>query len=212
MHLKPAFITFEGIEGSGKSTHLRRLLTVLETQGVTAIVTREPGGTPVGNQLRAILLDPKTQLSNLYTELTLFTADRLEHISAVIEPALSAGRIVFCDRYIDSTYAYQLGGRQLDPKMVNVMMGLASLQPDLTVLFDVDPEVGLSRAKGRAELDRFEHEELAFHIRVREAYLELHRRFPDRIKLVNTTSSSVEETSQHVQRIVLEFLKKESKT
>ena len=179
------FITFEGMEGSGKTTAIQAVATALTQAGHQVCVTREPGGTPLGKDIRAWLLNPEVQLRDPRSELLLFAADRLEHIAGVIRPALSRGELVLCDRFTDSTLAYQVGGRGLDADLVAYGIGLAGLVPDLTFLMDVSPEEGLRRAGKRGALDRFEQEGMAFHRRVREAYLEIARR-ESRVHIVDT--------------------------
>lgn len=187
----PRFITFEGIEGSGKSTQLRRLAATLETRGHDPLLTREPGGTPIGDQIRGILLHPASVLGP-WSELFLYAAARAEHLEQVIRPALAAGRIVLCDRFTDATRAYQGHGRGLPLDAVESLHALGPLriEPDRTLLFDLEPETALLRARGReAETadaaDRFEREALAFHTRVRTGYLHLARRHPDRFRVID---------------------------
>jgi dTMP kinase len=192
------FITFEGIEGSGKTTQISRLKAWFESQGQSVITTKEPGGTALGQTIRQLILDPGTQFTNPHTELLLFYADRLEHISSVIQPALDQGKIVLCDRYIDSTWAYQSGGRQISETIIASLNKLTSVMPDKTILLDITPEEGLKRAKKRAELDRFEQEELSFHHRIRDTYLQLAKQNPRRIDLVAIQDKTIEEISQEI--------------
>lgn len=174
------FISFEGIEGSGKSTQVHHLQAALEQQGYQVTVTREPGGCPIANAVRAILLDPANHAMVPRAELLLYAAARAQHVDEIIRPALAAGRIVLCDRFIDATMAYQGAGRGLDEALLTAINRQATggLVPDLTLLLDMPVEVGLSRARNRnsAELleaeSRFELESLAFHHRVRTAYLD----------------------------------------
>ena len=167
------FITFEGIEGSGKSTQRQLLVNYLEGQGIPYVVTREPGGTEFGVHLREVLLSKDSRITTNRSELFLFAADRTEHINQVIKPALNDGKWVVCDRYIDSTFAYQYGGRQ-HPKqdILDIIRLTQAIEPDLTFYLDVSVEEGLRRASSRGVLDRFEQETLDFHERVRSAYLE----------------------------------------
>ncbi len=175
------FITFEGIEGSGKSTQVQVLKRHLELAGRQVLATREPGGCEIANAIRAILLDPASHRLVPRAELLLYAAARAQHVEQVIRPALAAGTIVLCDRFIDATTAYQGGGRGLDRALVAELntIATAGLLPDLTLLFDFPAEAGLQRARQRNLHDamqnegRFELEELDFHQRVREAYLEL---------------------------------------
>ncbi|OGC11209.1 dTMP kinase [candidate division WOR-1 bacterium RIFOXYA12_FULL_52_29] len=178
------FITFEGPEGCGKSTHSQLLKTYLENKGLVVVQTREPGGTPLGVKLRAILLEKSGPIDQL-AEASLFFADRAEHVAGVILPALKSGKCVICDRFLDSTLAYQIGGRGLPEDLIRFMNMEASfgVRPDLTFLLDIPPEVGLERAKNKGAADRFEREGMAFHTRVREKYLALAADDPERIKL-----------------------------
>lgn len=179
------FISFEGVEGSGKSTQIGLWRTYLESQGHTVTVTREPGGTPFGQHIRSLLLDPKTTLADARTELLLFTADRLEHIATCIQPALDQGHVVLCDRFVDSTYAYQLAGRKNTSELVDFLADQLPLMPQTTILFDLPVDVGLSRAKSRAALDRFEQEDRAFHDAIRQHYLARATAEPNRFVVVN---------------------------
>ncbi len=167
------FVTFEGIDGAGKSTQVARALAWASARGIEHIATREPGGTALGEALRAIVLDARRRIDP-ETELLLMFAARSEHLAEVIRPALAGGRWVFCDRFTDATHAYQGGGRGLAQERIAALEAWVQqgLQPDLTLLFDVDPARAHARRTGRNEApDRFEAEELAFHVRVREAYL-----------------------------------------
>jgi dTMP kinase len=205
------FITFEGIDGSGKSTQLKLLASFLEESGCMVLVTREPGGTPVGNRLRAALLDADEEVDPL-TELLVFAADRAQHVRRVLRPALAAGQIVFSDRYADATAAYQGAGRGFSPKLIAEIIGLATegLQPDLTLLFDLSVEDSAARTRRRADAkqqsDRLDAEAPDFHVRVRDAYLEIARANPARIKVVATNRPS-EVTHARVKEIVLPFLR-----
>jgi dTMP kinase len=185
-HGSGKFITLEGIDGSGKSTHVEGVADLLRARGIGVVATREPGGTPLGEQLRELLLH---QAMDLETEALLMFAARREHLARVIEPALARGDWVVCDRFSDATYAYQGGGRGLDPKKFAILEQWVHghLQPDLTLLFDLPPSVASTRiaAQGR-ELDRFEQERADFHARVRAAYLERARAAPQRIVVIDT--------------------------
>lgn len=192
------FFTFEGIEGTGKTTQINRFYQWLVDRGIPVVMTREPGGTDFGKTIREMILDPKTSFASQYTEVMLFVADRLEHVASVIEPALRKGSIVLCDRFIDSTIAYQVGGRQLSRDRIESLNSIISVCPNHTVLLDVAPIEGLSRAKRRAALDRFEKEELDFHHRVREMYLVVAREVQDRMTLVSTDGVSEDLVFQNV--------------
>lgn len=177
------FVTFEGVEGAGKSSHVARLARELRGAGRTVAVTREPGGTAVGEQVRGILLDPHGSL-HPRTEALLFAAARAQLVESVILPALARGEIVLCDRYVHSSLAYQGAARGLgvaDVERVN-RWATAGLWPDLVVLLDIDPAVGLARSGGG---DRIESEQLAFHQAVRRAYLDLAAADPTRFAVVD---------------------------
>jgi dTMP kinase len=170
------FVTFEGGEGSGKSTQIARLAEHLRLGGRDPVITREPGGTPLGEGIRSLLLDPSRSPEPL-AEALLMEAARAELVAQVIRPALARGRVVLCDRYADSTLAYQGGGRGLDRAMLRELNRAATggLTPDLTLLFDLDPTVGLARRDASGEHNRLDGEPPDFHARVRAAYLELAR-------------------------------------
>jgi len=179
-----AFITFEGIDGCGKSTQLRLLADKLTARGLPVISTREPGGTPLGKKLRAALLDVSEQVDPL-TELLVFAADRAQHVRMHLRPALDQNQVVLSDRYADATVAYQGAGRGFDPKLISEIVELATggLKPDLTLLFDLSvPEssVRTRRRVARKRTDRLDIEAAEFHTRVRDAYLEIAKREPDR--------------------------------
>ncbi|HEY6012295.1 MAG TPA: dTMP kinase, partial [Nitrospirota bacterium] len=188
--MKGRFITFEGIEGTGKTTQIVLLQQNLQSRGVRVVLTREPGGTVIGDQIRKILLDPANTALDPAAELLLYAAGRAQHLREVILPALEGGMIVLCDRFSDATLAYQGYGRGLDFEMILALDQLVTtgMRPELTVLLDIDAATGVARAHGRnrdrgleAEA-RFENEEIAFHERVRQGYLTLGRREPGRIR------------------------------
>lgn len=180
------FITLEGPEGAGKSTQVQRLRAWLEGLGRTVVVTRNPGGTAIGAQIRQVLLDPANMAMTPLAELMLYAADRAQHVAEVVRPALAAGHVVLCDRYSDSTLAYQGYGRGLDLTLLRGLNAMATedLRPDLTLLLDLAPEVGLARIAATRASDRLEHEALAFHQRLREGYLALAAEAPDRFWVV----------------------------
>lgn len=183
------FITFEGGDGSGKTTQIERLATWLGERGHTVCVTREPGGTDLGRQLRDIILH-STDFISPRSEALLYAADRAHHIKTLVRPALSRGEIVVQDRYLDSSVAYQGAGRVLDPAEVEhlSMWAVEGLLPDLTVLLDVPADVAKHRqAQTERSFDRLEAEDLDFHERVRDAYLERAKAFPDRFLVVDGT-------------------------
>ncbi len=182
------FVTFEGVEGSGKTTQIRHLSSDLAAKGVPHQVTREPGGTPLADEIRNLLLSPRGEKVFPETELLLYGAARAQHVRGFILPALSAGRAVLCDRFCDATTAYQSDGRGIPPDPVEWLnrFAAAGLVPDLTLLFDLPPEAGFSRIGGRDRpADRMERESLAFHRAVRDGYLRLLSRHPDRIVRVD---------------------------
>ena len=169
------FITFEGGEGCGKSTQMARVVARLLASGADVVATREPGGTPVGNRIREVLLDHSDTVTSPYAELFLYEASRHELVEQVIQPAMSRGAIVLCDRFADSSTAYQGYGRGIAVDEVKAQNAAATggLMPDRTILLDVAPAIGLARATGAAAADRLEAEDLAFHERVREGFLTL---------------------------------------
>ncbi|GFO64565.1 dTMP kinase [Geomonas paludis] len=187
------FITFEGVEGCGKTTQLRLLKERLEADGEKVVATREPGGCPIADQMRAILLDAGNSAITPLAELLLYAAARAQHVQEVIVPALERGETVLCDRFTDATVAYQGHGRELDLDVIGQLNALATggVQPDLTVLIDCPVQVGLSRALSRIEAtsgareERFELESVRFHERVREGYLALARAYPERFVVVD---------------------------
>jgi dTMP kinase len=198
------FITFEGPEGSGKTTQVRRLGALLRERGRDCVVTKEPGGTPLADRIRAILLDPSETKMDPLTELLLYAASRRQHVVEVIRPALSRGAVVLCDRFTDATLAYQGFGRLLELDRLRTLNDWATerLHPDLTVLFDIEEEVGLRRAHSRNEATannegRFEAEDLRFHRRVREGYLSLARSEPQRFAVIDG-SGTVDEVFERM--------------
>ena len=207
------FITFEGIEGSGKTTQMRLLYDFLKQRDVAVMVTREPGGTVIGEKIRGILLDPTTKGLVPRAELFLYGAARLQHIEEVIQPALDAGTAVLCDRFVDATIAYQGYGRELPLSEVKVVNSLVAvdLNPDLTILLDLPVETGLKRARARNAADaasaasRFEEEDLAFHQRVREGYLAIASGERARVKIV-PADQPVEKVARQVQSVAARAL------
>ena len=195
MERKALFITFEGPEGAGKSTQIKLLQEYLEALDFQVAVTREPGGTPLAEQFRAVVKHHKSE-EPLYpaTELLLFEAARAQHVNYVIKPALAAGKIVLCDRFADSTEAYQGAGRSLDMEFLRRLNEFAfdNCRPDLTLVFDLAPEVGLARAAARVAHiadfnDRLEEEKIDFHQRVRAGFLAIAKREPQRVKVLDAT-------------------------
>ena len=199
--MEAKFITLEGIEGSGKTSSIKSITDLLDSKRISYVVTREPGGSSIGSELRSILLDPKTEISS-EVELLLMLADRKDHVEKVILPNLKTGNWVISDRFMDSSIAYQGGGRKLDKKMIDSFSRNLNLpNPDLTLLFDVPVEISLSRVKARGELDRFEQEKLDFHNRIREAYLELAEQNVNRIQIIDS-SREIELMLKSVEQII----------
>lgn len=201
---KGFFITLEGIEGAGKSTHMDYIAGLLKSSGRKTVSTREPGGTTVGNKLRNILLHRKKgyQLGDK-TELLLMFAARQQHLDEVIRPALKAGKIVICDRFTDSSFAYQGGGRKIRPDVITELVDIVhpDLQPDLTLLFDLPVRTGLERANVRAEPDIFESEAIAFFERVRKTYLKIAKSEPRRVKIIDA-SKDIENVRSMIKKIL----------
>lgn len=184
------FITFEGGEGAGKSTQVRHLAAHLEQAGVRAIATREPGGSPRAEALRAALLSGKAADLGSFGEAVLFGAARIDHIDTLIRPALAGGAWVVCDRFADSTRAYQGAAGKAKPELIAALerVVVGPMKPDLTILLDLDPETGLARARTRAgadAADRFEGEQLAFHTALRTAFLDIAHSEPARVRIVD---------------------------
>jgi dTMP kinase len=205
-----AFITFEGIDGCGKSTQLRLLASELRVRGLNVVSTREPGGTSLGRKLRAALLDVEEQVDPL-AELLVFAADRAHHVRTLLLPALKAGQVVLSDRYADATVAYQGAGRGFEPGLIQEIVQLATggLKPDLTLLFDLSVAESAVRTRRRVaakNTDRLDIEDVEFHTRVRNAYLEIAKVNPERIRLVDARGS-VHQTHEAVMDIVMSFLK-----
>ncbi len=188
------FITLEGIEGSGKTTQMQQLSTYVENRGHSCVLTREPGGTALGKKIRTILLDPASTELVPTAELLLYMADRAQHINTLIKPCLAEGKIVLCDRYFDATVVYQGFARGLDTGFICDLhrLILDDLKPEMTFLLDLSPRIGLARAWKQLDNgtrsgteSRFEEETISFHEKVRAGYLELARRQPERIRVVD---------------------------
>ena len=191
-------MTFEGPEGSGKTTQIARAVEYLKSYGLPVVRTREPGGTPIADQIRAILLQADNAAITPMTELLLYFAARAQHVAEVVRPALETGKIVICDRFADSTWAYQGYARGLDTELIERLNEIATdgLRPDLTLLYDLPIEVGLHRARLRAERltdgdreDRFENEALEFHRKLRTGFLMLAEREPQRFRIIDADGS-----------------------
>ncbi len=185
------FITLEGPEGAGKSTNREYLAAHLRAQGLDVVLSREPGGTPLAERIRELLLAPSDEPMAVDTELLLVFAARAQHLAQVIRPALARGAVVLCDRFTDATYAYQGGGRGLPKDRIAALETFVQgeLRPDLTLIFDLPVEVGLARASARGRLDRFEQEGRTFFDAVRHAYLERAAAEPQRYRVVNAAQT-----------------------
>ncbi len=207
------FITFEGIEGSGKTTQIRLLKNYLDKKGIPCKVTREPGGTPIGEKIRKILLNPEHRDMVPLSELFLYEASRAQHVYEIIKPLIDKGLVIICDRFADASIAYQAFGRGLDLKLVERLNRIASqgLKPDITFILDCPLNMGLRRAMHRnkkvkfAKEDRFEREDIKFHQRVRKGYIELAKNDPQRIKVIDTRSG-VAEVFDKIRKIVDKLL------
>ena len=201
------FITVEGVEGAGKSTQLRFIESYLRQAGKSLVVTREPGGTPLGEEIREILLQPREDGMAGNTELLLMFAARAEHLAQKILPALEAGHWVLCDRFTDATYAYQGGGRGLDKSLIldleNLIQG--ENRPDMTIYLDLPVETGLKRARERGELDRFERENLQFFESVRQAYLDRSRQLTSIYRVIDA-GQTIDEVEHQVKQALDAFL------
>ncbi len=206
--MRGLFITFEGIDGCGKSTHLRLLAQALRNRGLDPVCTLEPGGTAIGQRIREVLLSNKSAGLSSLAELMLYAADRAQHVTEVINPAIEAGRIVISDRHTDSTVAFQGYGRGLDLKLIEELNQLATgpLRPDMTVLFDIAPEIAERRFQARIgdkndRMTRFEDEARDFHRRVCEGYARLAKADAQRIRVIDA-SGSVAETHARLLAVV----------
>jgi dTMP kinase len=201
------FITVEGIEGVGKTTNMEYLQQLLMAAGKELVVTREPGGTPLGEAIRALLLDPAYKGMDPDCELQLMFAARAEHLDKVIRPAIEAGRWVLCDRFTDATYAYQGGGRGLDMEKIAILEQLVQgdFRPDLTLLLDVPVEIGLARAGNRSAPDRFEQEQVEFFERVRRTYLAMADTRHDRCRVIDA-SQPLENVQRQLDTVIKTIL------
>jgi len=207
MRGRGGFVTLEGIEGAGKSTQMEVVRSCLAERGFPVLVTREPGGSPVAERIRQVLLDPANRGMASDAELLLMFAARSEHIERTIRPALERGTWVVCDRFTDATYAYQGGGRGIDVRRISLLEGVVQgdLRPDLTLLLDLPVTVGLGRAGRRSAPDRFESETRPFFDQVRAAYLALARAQPERIRTLDASAPMLQ-VSAEVRRLVEDFL------
>ncbi len=204
---KALFITVEGIEGAGKSSNIAYLQELLEKRGYDLLMTREPGGTELGEQLRELLLGHKHDGMSYKTELLMMFAARAEHLHAKILPALAEGKTVICDRFTDATYAYQGGGRLIDMESIRVLENFVQedVRPDLTLLLDVPVETGMARANQRSAPDRFEKERHEFFERVRNAYLEIAQYNKQRVKVIDA-SKPLEQVQRQLSEVMTDIL------
>ncbi|MGD9301371.1 MAG: dTMP kinase [Desulfobacterales bacterium] len=209
------FITLEGIEGCGKTTQLNHLRTFFENRGQPCVLTREPGGTAIGKEIRSILLNPASGDMVPKAELLLYMADRAQHIASLVKPSLAEHKVVLCDRYFDATVVYQGFARGLDPHFVSELhrLVLEDFKPDITLLLDLSPLVGLARAWKQLDNgtrcgseSRFEEETLSFHEKVRAGYLELARREPKRFRTIDAAGDEMQ-VQEDIRRVLREILK-----
>ncbi|MHB8063314.1 MAG: dTMP kinase [Ruminiclostridium sp.] len=192
------FITFEGTDGSGKTTQIMLMEKYMREKGYEVVLSREPGGTKVSELIRDLVLDPENTEIVPLTEMILYAASRAQHVAQVIKPAIEAGKIVICDRYVDSSYAYQGGGRGVDLKMIADVNRVAidGMSPDITFFLDIDPEIAIKRRIDATGADRIEKEKMDFHRRVYDGYRKMALLFPDRIKTINADKSINEISSE----------------
>ncbi len=197
---KGIFITIEGLDGSGKSTQIPYIRDFLEERGYDVLLTREPGGTTIGEKIRELLLDKNHGEMSAAAEALLYAASRAQHVTELILPALEKGKIVLCDRFVDSSIAYQGAGRQLDLGSVIDINRFATcgLEPDFTILLDIKPEMSLNRVKITKEADRLEQEKIDFYERVYKGYRDLAYMYPDRIKIIEA-DKTIEEISREIE-------------
>lgn len=200
------FVTLEGVDGSGKTTQAALLVEYLEDLGVPVVSVREPGGTAISERIRRLLLDPSNREMSAECELLLYEASRAQLVREVIEPSLAMGKVVVCDRFYDSTFAYQAAGRGLSAQLVRECnrLGSCGVVPDRTIVFDIEPELAFARAT-RSGADRLEGEGLRFQEHVREGYLELAQAEPGRVRPISA-SGSVEEVSTRLEDALMDLL------
>lgn len=201
------FITFEGTDGSGKTTQIKLLEEYLKNKGYEVVFTREPGGTKVSELIRDIILDPENTEINPLTEMILYSASRAQLVAQVIKPAIKAGKIIICDRFIDSSYAYQGYGRGIDLKMIAEVNRVAvdGVSPDVTFFMDVNPEIAIKRRINESDADRIEQEKIDFHRRVYEGYKKMALLFPDRIVAINA-SKPIDQISNQINKYIDDVL------
>ena len=205
---KGIFISIEGPDGSGKSTQIENIKAFFKERNIDIVFTREPGGTPIGERIREIILDNNCKEMCSMTEAMLYAASRAQHVSEIIKPALSEGKVVVCDRFVDSSIAYQGFGRELgDPVKVINMYAIDGCMPDVTFLLKLDPDIGIQRIlKGREAEDRLEQEKAEFHRKVFEGYLELEKMYPERVVGIDA-SRSIEDIKNEIYSRLEELIK-----
>lgn len=206
--MKGLFITVEGPDGSGKTTQIKALEAYFKQKGYDVVITREPGGTKISEKIREIILDKENKEMDSITEALLYAASRAQHVTEVIKPAVDNGKIVICDRFMDSSIVYQGIGRKLGIRLIENMNKIAvkNYMPDITFLFKLQPEVGIERKANQGNKDRLESENLAFHERVFEGYMMLEKLYPHRIKAIDA-NKSIEEIHQEMINAIERFLK-----
>ncbi len=202
------FITFEGVEGAGKTTNINYIAQKIKQSGQSFVLTREPGGTTLGEEIRSLLISKELPEMHPDTELLLMFAARAEHLQKVILPALSEGKWVLCDRFTDASYAYQGAGRGIDTKKIALLENMVqgTLRPDITFLFDLDAEIGLTRAKSRGETDRFEQQHIDFFNRVRAQYLSMAESNAERYLTINA-QHELKVVQQQIDEFLVKLIK-----
>ena len=197
------FLTLEGAEGVGKSTNIGFITQYLEKRGIEYVLTREPGGTQLAERIRDLLLAVHEEPMSGLTELLLVFAARAQHLDKIIEPALATGKWVVCDRFTDATFAYQGAGRGLSMETIDQLQSMVQgdLRPDLTIILDLDPEIGMQRASNRGELDRFEREQQSFFRHVRQGYLDIAQAEPDRCTVIDA-SKALEDVKRNLLTVI----------
>ena len=197
------FLSLEGAEGVGKSTNIGFVTQYLEKRGIEYVLTREPGGTQLAERIRDLLLAVHEEPMSGLTELLLVFAARAQHLDKIIEPALATGKWVVCDRFTDATFAYQGAGRGLSMETIDQLQSMVQgdLRPDLTIILDLDPEIGMQRASNRGELDRFEREQQSFFRHVRQGYLDIAQAEPDRCTVIDA-SKALEDVKRNLLTVI----------
>ena len=212
IYLNGLFITVEGPDGSGKSTQIKLLSQYLRDNGHNILMTREPGGTPISEDIRRMILDNKNTRMSSVTEALLYSASRAQHVHEKIIPALEKGKVVICDRFVDSSLVYQGIGRNLGVDKIKEINDFATggIDPDVTLFFDIHPELAFGRRRFRKRKDRLEKENIKFHTEVYNGYLKLSKKFPDRIRVIDATKD-INEVFEDIKGIVNNILENKSK-